>query len=84
MQTSAHPDPARAAPPPRDLAREVPLAEIQTQALHEAKRLQALARALLATCTLALAGCGGGDWPDDEHDVPPPGVDCQARPELCT
>lgn len=42
--------------------------------------LQASVWAVLAL--LMLTGCGGGSEDDDK--VPPPGVDCAARPELCT
>lgn len=38
---------------------------------------------LVALAAIQLSGCGGGDWPEDQHDVPPPGVDCATRPELC-
>lgn len=37
--------------------------------------------ALVALTLVQLGGCGGGS--DDDGKVPPPGVDCQARPELC-
>ncbi len=36
---------------------------------------------LLATCA-ALAGCGGGD-PEDDPNVPTPGVNCPGQPEVC-
>ena len=80
MTSSAQPAPTPR--PARDLAREIPLASLQADTLQEARRLQALARALLAACTLALAACGGGAQ-HDEDKVPPPGVDCATRPELC-
>lgn len=35
---------------------------------------------MLLWTLLLLTGCGGGD---PEPDIPAPGVDCQARPELC-
>jgi hypothetical protein len=35
--------------------------------------------ALLA-CAIALPACGGGD---PLPDVPTPGIDCAAHPELC-
>jgi hypothetical protein len=38
---------------------------------------------LVALTAMQLGGCGGGDWPEEGADVPRPGVDCQARPELC-
>jgi hypothetical protein len=38
---------------------------------------------LVALTAMQLGGCGGGDWPEGDTDVPRPGVDCQARPELC-
>ena len=31
---------------------------------------------------VALPGCGGGDWPEDERATTGP-VDCKATPELC-
>jgi uncharacterized membrane protein (DUF4010 family) len=36
---------------------------------------------LVMLTVLMLGGCGGGD---PLPDVPTPGVDCQAQPELCT
>ena len=38
------------------------------------------AAAALALAVL-LAGCGGGDWPDEIATTDP--VDCKAHPELC-
>ena len=44
--------------------------------------LRAIAALLLGLSVIALAGCGGGG---DEEEEPPrrPGVDCEARPEIC-
>jgi len=42
--------------------------------------LYAAALAWLALAVLLVAGCGGGD-PDE--DVPAPGLNCAARPEVC-
>jgi len=38
---------------------------------------------LCALVVLVLAGCGGGDWDEDEllRELPP--VSCQERPEAC-
>lgn len=45
------------------------------------RRWRAFAVVCLAWALLLLVtGCGGGD---PEPDAPRPGVDCQARPELC-
>lgn len=54
---------------------------------REATRLPGwfwLAAPVLLMVLFSLWGCGGGDWADEDGKVPPPGVDCQARPELCT
>lgn len=48
------------------------------RALHSGLRL-----ALVVLTVMQLGGCGGGDWPQDDDKVPPPGVDCATRPELC-
>lgn len=39
---------------------------------------------LLALLLAALlTACGGGD-PEDNPDIPTPGVDCKAEPQKCT
>jgi hypothetical protein len=41
---------------------------------------------LVIATVLLLTACGGGDCdsgPECEPELPPPGVDCKARPELC-
>lgn len=44
--------------------------------------LGAIALLLAIAMVVALTGCGGGgDHPEDA--TPQPGVNCQARPELC-
>jgi hypothetical protein len=39
------------------------------------------ARTFSLLLLLALAGCGGGDWPQHERDTMP--VECQANPKGC-
>jgi len=48
--------------------------------LRAQMRLLAVIVATLAVVHL-LAGCGGGD--PDEPDQPAPGLNCNARPEVC-
>lgn len=51
--------------------------------LAECTALRALATAaLIVAVLLALPGCGGGDWPEDERATIGP-VNCQATPEVC-
>jgi len=49
--------------------------------LRAKMRLPVVIVATLAVVHL-LAGCGGGD-PDEPADQPAPGLNCNARPEVC-
>ena len=41
------------------------------------------AAAFFLLILVSLAACGGGGDEDQQPDVPTPGPDCKAKPELC-